>query len=392
MGLLLLWGCIFVFGKLKSDDYYQNAKDSVFQLAQKFGTIKNIDSSNELISVFMNSQHDVGYVVVAHFPSGYRKGYFEPKVVSHNAPGLKKMIQTYPTEKVIQRILQPQEGFSNKHFHVVSVDLIDGKDLTQNVAIGKLKVGFRVPGKILGLSFGRMYTSLIQGLLLVWLMFFLWVVRSHNRKSRSIAHPISKYSTPKDINLDEVAELTWLEHDSGKTEPIYIDDQGRSWRLLLPDGNIENWTLKGGWYVSNGDMMAKPWGSSAIRADVTSVDRYCYQLRAYKMAGQDGFVVLFPFLNHSLVWILGGWHNTRSELVGYPQTQIKQKIERGQWYLIEVFVGEFHLEGKLNGQVIWKIKREEVQQSSPELGFQGGLGVGVWNTLARYSDLRLYQE
>jgi hypothetical protein len=109
---------------------------------------------------------------------------------------------------------------------------------------------------------------------------------------------------------------------------------------------------------------------------------------ARKIAGPDGFVILFPCDGLSLAWVVGGWGNRRSEVPGYPSTAKEGSLEKNRWYQLDVRIDTDTVEGWMDDALVWKLPRSEIRISSPDVGFPPGLGVAVWNTLARFRDIR----
>lgn len=278
-----------------------------------------------------------------------------------------------------------------EYVHEVSVLFSPQQAENDQTPMGVMTVNYILPGKVGDMMrFGQGYRHLISlWMLLSSVVTFFVLINDLRHGRRKIVIP-AMTSTP-DPQKTEESELTWLEDETGKTEPIYVDDLGRSWKILLDRDTTVGWLLKGNWYANDAQLYGRPWASSAVRDNFRFPDRFHYQLRANKMAGPDGFVVLFACGMMDLIWVLGGWGNTRSEVLGYPSTSNGFKIRRNEWYFLEVRVTESHVEGYINGEFNFKIPRSEVKHPSPNPGFQKGLGLGVWSTLAKFSDIRFLE-
>jgi hypothetical protein len=216
------------------------------------------------------------------------------------------------------------------------------------------------------------------------------------RQRRAEASPPVAAQAVAEMNLpsppgEKKEDLQWLEETSSSTVEIKEEAPGEEWRLLFTGESLEGWVSRGSCYLSEGALTLQPWGTSVVSTDVVPSGTFTFQLEARKIAGDDGFVVLFPCGDRALAWVIGGWNNRRSELAGYPATRLDHAIERNKWYQVEIRAKTDAIEGLLDGQKMWKIQRDEIRASSPDAGFQTGLGVAVWNTLAKVQNIR-YRE
>lgn len=288
---------------------------------------------------------------------------------------------------------KPTRAADREYMHEVSVLFFphEGPAIDQK-PMGIMTVNYILPGQLGSmLRFGQGYRHLIS----LWMLLFgtitFFILINDLRMARKNKNASLPLTMTPDPQKTEESELTWLEDETGKTEPIYVDDQGRSWKIMLDRDNTIGWSVKGNWYASDAQLYGRPWGGSVVRENFRFPDRFHYQLRANKMAGPDGFVVLFACGMMDLIWVLGGWGNTRTEILGYPSTSNGFKIRKSEWYFLEVRVTESHVEGYINGEFNFKIPRSEVKHPSPNVGFQKGLGLGVWSTLAKFSDIRFLE-
>ena len=127
-----------------------------------------------------------------------------------------------------------------------------------------------------------------------------------------------------------------------------------------------------GWRVFNGTWSTNHglYQQTAITTDCYSTSgntnwaNYTISLQARKVAGNEGFLVLFNFLddNNWTWWNIGGWNNT---LDGVEQTvggnkslissQVPQNIATNTWYNISIVLSSANILCYLNGSLIQSV-------------------------------------
>ncbi|HEX4644823.1 MAG TPA: alpha-L-arabinofuranosidase C-terminal domain-containing protein, partial [Verrucomicrobiae bacterium] len=116
----------------------------------------------------------------------------------------------------------------------------------------------------------------------------------------------------------------------------------------------------GTWITTNGGFEQIAGGTdNTATSGNTTWSNYTYNLRALKLGGSEGFLVLFNFQNSSnwFWWNIGGWNNTQTG-IEYTQngqksllTAVPMQIQTGQWYDISIQLGA-RIRCLLNGQLI----------------------------------------
>jgi alpha-L-arabinofuranosidase len=124
------------------------------------------------------------------------------------------------------------------------------------------------------------------------------------------------------------------------------------------------WTLGSGTWVVTGGALQQTAGGTDHRATYGSNtwNNYTYTLRAMKLSGSEGFLIMFNVLdsNNYMWWNIGGWNNTqtgiewaqngtKSLMAAVPMT-----IAANQWYDIRIEVGT-RIRCYLNGAMIHDI-------------------------------------
>ncbi len=369
MGLTILF---FSIRHIHLKNTYAKYNQIAIKYAHTFGG--NIQKGNKTLDQLDVAGSIVTYVVASHYSDPFFQFRFYDRFYQF-FPHVKESDE----KALAQKLLEDAKGFAGQYHHVVVSDIFNEQD--KQHSIGRVKIGFAVPGMLFGfMGFGRGYFYIGQALLILSLLLLSLKV---------LDYKLVKVDT-KPQAIDE-SELTWLEHESGQTEPIYLDEHGRSWRLLLPDGDTSLWEKKGSFYTIDGDLVLLPWGTNLVRSDIVLKDEFILTLNARKLAGQDGFMILFTYGGHDLVWVLGGWNNSKSELAGYDNTSVSKKIDRGVWYHLELKADSKKISGLVDGEKVLEISKNQIDHSSPTVGFKSGLGLAVWSSLSKFSDIRFFQ-
>ena len=150
-------------------------------------------------------------------------------------------------------------------------------------------------------------------------------------------------------------------------------------KVTAPDGkvllasdftkNSDGWKKLGGgnWSVKDGALQetAEKEFIRAIAGDKSWTD-YTLELKARKISGREGFLILFHVGDDEdrVWWNLGGWENTSHGIeLGETMDQKRGRIETGRWYDIKVEVRGTSIKCSLDGKVIHDLKnaRESMQ-------------------------------
>ncbi|MFH1017776.1 MAG: hypothetical protein V1798_06280 [Pseudomonadota bacterium] len=319
----------------------------------------------------------IGYVAVANYRTGYRSGAVNSKGLETGGAKIAAFLAARGDSETLSHLIRKDGGFAGEYLDVYSVALLPPATQSERTPLGAFKIGYLLPGFPYGRGFLHLWVlaSAIVGLAAIVLA-AAWTA---GRRRQTAAMEIVRIPS---------TDLEDLEIASADDTTSIIDEMGREWRPLFDGNSLDGWVPQGEWYISEREIAGVPWGSSLIYPDLTLGGSYGFQLWAKKVAGPDGFVVLFVCDGKPLVWVLGGWENNRSELVGYEGTRSDLSLERFLWYKLEVRVGTEWVEGAVEDKVVFKLSRSAITHPSPELGFQKGLGIGVWSTLAKFKELR----
>ena len=143
-------------------------------------------------------------------------------------------------------------------------------------------------------------------------------------------------------------------------------------KVTAPDGkvlfasdfarNSDGWKLLGGgeWKVKDGALQetAEKEFVRALAGDKSWTD-YTLELKARKLSGREGFLILFHAADDEdrTWWNLGGWENTQHGVeLGETLDPKRGQIETGRWYDIRVEVKGAAVKCSLDGKVVHDLK------------------------------------
>ncbi|MFO1490054.1 MAG: alpha-L-arabinofuranosidase C-terminal domain-containing protein [Kiritimatiellia bacterium] len=165
-------------------------------------------------------------------------------------------------------------------------------------------------------------------------------------------------SSPIPLQGGAIGVGTWLTQagdsgypDAGMDEPVYQSDFS---------GGTKGWRFAGGGEMKVVDGALRQSGTGenvrAVFGDKDWAGGYTLSLKARKLGGDEGFLVMFNLRDdHDRNWWnLGGWGNTRHALeVGAGETgSAEGRIENNRWYDIRVETAGGRLKCFLDGRQI----------------------------------------
>ena len=133
-----------------------------------------------------------------------------------------------------------------------------------------------------------------------------------------------------------------------------------------------------GWRVAKGDWKVQDgtYRQLSDGADVRTVTGdakwgdYTYTLKARKLGGQEGFLVMFHARDEGnwYWWNIGGWGNVRHAIEkcsggskGELGPSVPGRVETGQWYDIKIEVEGAHIRCYLDGKLIHNVEDTGIQ-------------------------------
>ena len=116
----------------------------------------------------------------------------------------------------------------------------------------------------------------------------------------------------------------------------------------------------GDWKAENGVLRQSGTATDvrAVTGDKAWTD-YTYSLKARKLGGAEGFLILFNVQNDAEKswWNIGGWSNDHHavEMGGVVSNEVKGSVETGRWYDIRVEVKDSHVRCFLDGKLLHEL-------------------------------------
>jgi alpha-L-arabinofuranosidase len=158
---------------------------------------------------------------------------------------------------------------------------------------------------------------------------------------------------------------TWL--TQAEFKDIQVTRAGETLYACDFAHGTQGWKLLGGgdWSVREGALR-----QSAIKENLRAIagdknwTNYTYSLKARKLGGAEGFLILFRVKDENAKswWNLGGWGNRRHGVeLGGIITETPGSIETGRWYDIRLEVQDANIKCFLDGQLVHDVKVPAVQ-------------------------------
>jgi alpha-L-arabinofuranosidase len=129
---------------------------------------------------------------------------------------------------------------------------------------------------------------------------------------------------------------------------------------------MEGWKTAGGdWSVEDGALRQGGNGTNirALAGDPSWTD-YTLTLKARKIRGEEGFLILFHTadIENPVWWNIGGWRNVEHSLQGEGVTErhVRGAVEANRWYDIRLELRDAGIKAYLDGQLIHEDERKPV--------------------------------
>ena len=186
--------------------------------------------------------------------------------------------------------------------------------------------------------------------------YFVQQLFSQNRGDVTLPTTVESPSTDTPLRGGAIGVGTWKTRAEFKDLRVTQGD-----KLLFASDfrqGTDRWKFLGGgdWHTV-GDVLRQDSESEFIRAvagDKSWTD-YSLSVKARKLGGQEGFLVLFRVNNDDdkCWWNIGGWNNSMHGIeMNETLTQVPGRIETGRWYDIRVELQGQNIKCYLDGKLI----------------------------------------
>jgi alpha-L-arabinofuranosidase len=184
---------------------------------------------------------------------------------------------------------------------------------------------------------------------------------SENRGDFSLPTAVESPQTESAPNSGAIGVGSWSTRVEYKD--LVVTSNGRTLFSSDFSQGTADWKFlgDGDWSVADGALRQNNENQNvrAIIGDKSWTD-YTYSLKARKLGGAEGFLVLFRVNNddEKCWWNLGGWGNTQHGVeMNEILTQAPGSIETGRWYDIRIEVKGPSIKCYLDGKLIHDIRR-----------------------------------
>lgn len=163
---------------------------------------------------------------------------------------------------------------------------------------------------------------------------------------------------------------------------------GRCAERQMGSLSFGNWTPTIGDWSSRDGIYTQSTTQADCRtfAPLTQWADYVYEVKARKLSGHEGFLILFRVQDHEHFcwWNIAGWGNTRHALETRPRSIMDPRpgtVEENRWYDIQLVVKGNSIRCYLDGELIHDCEDGRYPA--------GGIGLGSWRTEVEYKDVRV---
>jgi alpha-L-arabinofuranosidase len=185
--------------------------------------------------------------------------------------------------------------------------------------------------------------------------YYLWRLFAANRPTQTVATTVSLPDvTPAPIQ-GRIGIGTW--DATAEFRDIRVEKAGRLVYASDFAGGSSGWTPEGGqWVVEDGAYRQNRRGRGLSYVGDETWDNYTLTLKARKLSGGEGFLIVFGRKGTDRYWWnLGGWGNSRHAIEANQNpvgTSVSGKIETNRWYDIKVEINDRRIRCYLDGVLV----------------------------------------
>ncbi len=179
-----------------------------------------------------------------------------------------------------------------------------------------------------------------------------------NRGDRSFPVQIEQPREQNEVISGQVGVGTWA--TQAEYKEIQVTQNGQT---LLANAERQAGKSAGGTWQTEGGVLRQTSAETGARTVFgdASWSNYTLSLKARKLSGSEGFLILFGLPDSESVswWNLGGWNNTQHglEAPGVALQQVRGTIETGRWYDIRVELQGTNIKCFLDGKLVQEANR-----------------------------------
>ncbi len=189
---------------------------------------------------------------------------------------------------------------------------------------------------------------------------------AHNPGSLALPVKVSSAELPPDEPQGGIGVSTWNTQAEFKDIKVTAPDGKILFQSNFATNGLKGWTLKGAgeWNVQDG-VLRQTAEKQKVRALIgdPSWKECTIELKARKLAGLEGFMVLFGIQHEEdrTGWNLGGWGN-KYDAVGLDEAEDRHdgSIEANRWYDLKVELSGDHVRCWLDGKLVHDFPRPKL--------------------------------
>jgi len=170
---------------------------------------------------------------------------------------------------------------------------------------------------------------------------------------------------------DTTAEFKDMLVEGGDQKPLFKPE-------LM--GGTKDWRITGGSWDSAGGVLSQNLRTinCKITAGFPEWQDYTYSLKARRVDGTEGFLVIFAEEKENTLywWNIGGWGNTRSAVEKLtnggkreiPGSAVPLKIETNRWYSIKIELHGNTVHLSMDGTLVTTMEGATAHSTMPDAG------------------------
>lgn len=185
--------------------------------------------------------------------------------------------------------------------------------------------------------------------------YYLWKLFSTHRPSFTVQTDVTLIESGPHAIIGAVGVGTW--GTSAEFKDLRVEKEGRVLYQSDFSSDAADWRVQGGrWSVEDGAYRQTRTRNGFSTIGDASWTDYTLSLKARKLQGNEGFLVMFGCRGRDRYWWnLGGWGNSRHALE-FNQTPVgrarRGRIETGRWYDIRIELAGLRIRCYLDGELI----------------------------------------
>lgn len=185
--------------------------------------------------------------------------------------------------------------------------------------------------------------------------YYLWKLFALNRPTRTLGTNVALAAAKPTAVTGAVGVGTW--NTSAEFKDIRVEKDGKALYAADFSTDAAGWKPEGGrWSVEDGAYRQNAPATGLSYVGDESWSDYTLTLKARKLAGAEGFLVVFGRKGEGKYWWnIGGWNNTQHAIelnqspVGRPA---RGQIETNRWYDVKVELAGNRIRCYLDGQLV----------------------------------------